>query len=223
MAQVTLRILEGLERGRVYSNLQTPLKIGREDDNSIQLNDDRVSRYHAKIQESEGYVILTDLQSTNGTRVNGFPVTIRVLQPGDTLWIGRCLLQYNPHLAPISLPTNPASDKPHQQSSEKTLDEGLIEVQAELTSFEDNHDLFPHGAPVLPKGLSGSQTAMLSDVIAYMHHNLLQIANVALETEAKIPGQPQPVPGMLVPSNYWQRQQQLHMELARYLREISEP
>ena len=40
MARITLSILEGLERGQVYEDLETPINIGREEDNPIQLNDE---------------------------------------------------------------------------------------------------------------------------------------------------------------------------------------
>ena len=94
MAAVTLQILEGLERGATFRGLDTPVTIGREDENSVRLNDERVSRFHAKLQEDDGRILLTDLDSTNGTRVNGRPVSMRVLRPGDQLAIGRCLLTY---------------------------------------------------------------------------------------------------------------------------------
>ena len=64
MAQVSFQVLDGLERGVVFTDLQTPITIGREDDNDIRLNDERVSRFHAKVQEDDGHIILTDLQST---------------------------------------------------------------------------------------------------------------------------------------------------------------
>src|SRR6476646_8639840 len=94
MARITIQVLEGFEWGRVFGDLSTPITIGREEDNTIQLNDERVSRFHAKIQEDAGRVILTDLDSTNGTRINGHPVQMRVLQHGDQLSIGRSLLLY---------------------------------------------------------------------------------------------------------------------------------
>ena len=94
MAEVTFQVLEGMERGRIFSLIETPFTIGREEDNSIQLNDERVSRFHLKVQEDDGRVILTDLDSTNGTRVNGTPSQLRVLQFGDLIAVGRCLLVY---------------------------------------------------------------------------------------------------------------------------------
>jgi pSer/pThr/pTyr-binding forkhead associated (FHA) protein len=64
MAILTLSVLEGLERGLVYEDLETPVTIGREEDNVIQLNDERVSRVHAKLQEDRSQVILTDLHES---------------------------------------------------------------------------------------------------------------------------------------------------------------
>src|SRR5258708_36082340 len=94
MARITFQVLEGFERGRIFGDLVTPVTIGREEDNTIQLNDERVSRFHVKIQEDGGRVILTDLESTNGTRINGHPVQMRVLQFGDQLSIVRSILVY---------------------------------------------------------------------------------------------------------------------------------
>ena len=94
MASVTLSVLEGLERGRIFRNLQTPITIGREEVNSVQLNDERISRLHAKLQDDQGNVIFTDLNSTNGSRINGHPVQLRILRPGDHLQLGRCTLLF---------------------------------------------------------------------------------------------------------------------------------
>src|SRR6516162_3345144 len=94
MANITIQVLEGFERGKIFAELVTPVTIGREEDNTIQLNDERVSRFHVKIQEDAGNLILTDLESTNGTRINGHPVQMRVLQFGDQLSIGRSILVY---------------------------------------------------------------------------------------------------------------------------------
>src|SRR5204863_3115894 len=84
----------GVDRGRIYRELPTPLTIGREEGNLLRLNDERVSRFHAKIQQDNGDVILTDLESTNGTRVNGNVVQIRRLRIGDRISVGRSLLLF---------------------------------------------------------------------------------------------------------------------------------
>ena len=88
MAYITLRVLHGADRGKVYDHLPTPVTIGREEGNSIQLNDERISRYHLKLQHDHDKIVLTDLESTNGTKVNGVSVRSSSLHPGDAVQIG---------------------------------------------------------------------------------------------------------------------------------------
>lgn len=94
MHSVTMHVLEGVDKGTVHRNLRVPLSIGREEGNSVRLNDDRISRYHAKIILDGHDLVLADLDSTNGTRVNGQPVQIRRLLPGDRIQLGRSLLLF---------------------------------------------------------------------------------------------------------------------------------
>jgi pSer/pThr/pTyr-binding forkhead associated (FHA) protein len=46
MPGVTLKILHGADRGKVFEDLSPPFTVGREEGNDIQLNDERVSRCH---------------------------------------------------------------------------------------------------------------------------------------------------------------------------------
>src|SRR5687768_13640164 len=94
MSAITLRVLDGADRGRVFTDLVPPVTIGREEGNSIQLNDERVSRYHIKIQEDHEKLVLTDLESTNGTKVNGEDIQLRILRFGDMITIGRSVLLF---------------------------------------------------------------------------------------------------------------------------------
>src|SRR3954470_24003242 len=94
MRNVTFLVLEGVDKGRVFRDLPIPVTIGREEGNALRLNDERISRYHAKVQVEDGDIILTDLDSTNGTRVNGTAIQIRRLRPGDQVSIGRTMLLF---------------------------------------------------------------------------------------------------------------------------------
>src|SRR5947209_4696105 len=94
MPPITFQVLEGIDKGRVFRELSTPVTIGREEGNVLRLNDERVSRFHAKVQFDNGEIIITDLESTNGTRVNGNVVQIRRLRPGDRIGVGRSLLLF---------------------------------------------------------------------------------------------------------------------------------
>src|SRR5262249_43990988 len=94
MPAVTFQVLEGIDKGRAFRELTTPVTTGQEEGNLLRLNDERVSRFHAKVQHDNGEIILTDLESTNGTRVNGNVVQIRRLRAGDRIGLGRSLLLF---------------------------------------------------------------------------------------------------------------------------------
>jgi pSer/pThr/pTyr-binding forkhead associated (FHA) protein len=71
-----------------YSLQKTSIPIGRQWDNSIVLDDPNVSGYHAKMDRMGPDYILTDLQSTNGTLVNGKKIVSHKLTHGDNISIG---------------------------------------------------------------------------------------------------------------------------------------
>lgn len=62
--------------------------VGRGADADLQLTDTGVSRRHAELRLEDGRVELHDLGSTNGTRVNGQPVTRATLADGDRITVG---------------------------------------------------------------------------------------------------------------------------------------
>jgi hypothetical protein len=64
------------------------LTIGRATDNDLVAIDGRVSRHHGRIVGRRGTLVYEDLGSTNGSRVNGEPVTEVVLGVGDRLEVG---------------------------------------------------------------------------------------------------------------------------------------
>ena len=73
-----------------------PVVIGRDPDCNISLQDFEVSRRHAMISPtSSGEFLLTDLESTNGTRVHGMPVTREcVLRDGEKIIVGGTVLRF---------------------------------------------------------------------------------------------------------------------------------
>ena len=221
MALITLSVLEGFERGRVFAGLSTPVSIGREIDNTIQLNDDRVSRFHAKVQEDGGRVILTDLDSTNGTRVNGHSVQIRVLQQGDLVTIGRCVLRFGPLPVPTEQDAAEKDEPPTAMlnafappPSSEELD-FLAPVPGAVDVVER---LFPQGAPDLPDGLRPLHRAQLSDMLAYFHSQLGQVLEQSVESTT-----PEGNREARTSWPAWQELINLQMTLTAYMRELSEP
>jgi hypothetical protein len=64
------------------------LTIGRATDNDLVARDAQVSRHHGRIVGRRGTLVYSDLGSTNGSRVNGVPVSEVVLGVGDRLEVG---------------------------------------------------------------------------------------------------------------------------------------
>jgi len=70
--------------------------LGRGRDVDFRVDDPNVSRRHAAIFWSEGKIMIEDLDSTNGTMVNGYPVSSTVIGPGDVIVIGDCRITVEP-------------------------------------------------------------------------------------------------------------------------------
>jgi predicted component of type VI protein secretion system len=220
MKALTFQVLEGMERGRVLENLFPPITIGREEDNGIQLNDERVSRFHAKVQEDGGRIILTDLESTNGTRVNGHPVQMHVLRIGDQVSIGRCLLLYG---SAVEIEEQIKARRPAdlKASANATVESSSDFDFLEAANRDDDEGLprlFPDGPPELPDDLRPVQVAQLADLLAHIHDRLRSVVaagRVASESDEKPPYEMDWVA--------WQRALQLEMNVAEYLRKLTNP
>jgi pSer/pThr/pTyr-binding forkhead associated (FHA) protein len=231
MARITFQVLEGFERGRIFGDLVTPVTIGREEDNTIQLNDERVSRFHVKIQEDGGRIILTDLESTNGTRINGHPVQMRVLQLGDQLSIGRSILVYG-SAGEIDAQSSATAEsdssaqelnRPPPAAGRRTvsgpndLEDDAIDSESSVPMADELQELFPKGPPELPADLKMAQMAQLSDVLAYIHDQMALVVDMAVEDRQANLSQ------MRVDRDSWQKLLKLEMQLASYLRQIADP
>ena len=90
----TLHVLQGPDKGRVYGTGQEPAVIGRTTD-QIQLTDNSASRRHAEIRPENGHWILTDLNSSNGTYLNGRRIVSPTqLKHGDQIKVGSSLMVF---------------------------------------------------------------------------------------------------------------------------------
>jgi hypothetical protein len=71
-----------------------PLVIGRLPDCAVVIADQNVSRRHAEVRRRGGAVVLVDLGSTNGTRINGVPVREQRLVDGDDITVGTTTFRF---------------------------------------------------------------------------------------------------------------------------------
>jgi DNA-binding Lrp family transcriptional regulator len=74
--------------GRSFAIGDQPLIIGRSPDVDVVLNDTNVSRRHAEVWRTSEGVAIRDLQSTNGTYVNGHRISAVSLSPRDDITVG---------------------------------------------------------------------------------------------------------------------------------------
>jgi hypothetical protein len=80
----------------VYPLLDSAYTLGRAPDNAIAISDGSVSSHHARILRTAEGFILEDLQSRNGTFVNGEQVTDkRLLTDGDLIRLGKIIMTFN--------------------------------------------------------------------------------------------------------------------------------
>lgn len=236
MPAVTFQVLEGIDKGRVFRDLATPVTVGREEGNILRLNDERVSRYHAKVQFDNGEIILTDLESTNGTRVNGNVVQIRRLRPGDQIGVGRSVLLFGSEqeiaarmatlsgisTSPVNPSVAPTGTLPATVHAANVLAaQGDYDMHFDLNVDDkmtvSNGTLFVGTRPLppLPQKMSPSQAARLAELLDFLHRHLT-IATENIQANES---------GEQVTLQYsdWQRVLAVQMVLARYVRAVAEP
>ena len=96
---------EGL-KGTTHELKVDRTTIGRVEDNTFQIAEASVSSHHCEVLLKGADVQIKDLESTNGTFINGEKITEATLKPGQTLRLGQVELQL---VTAEGAPTAPAS------------------------------------------------------------------------------------------------------------------
>ena len=215
MAGVTLKVLHGADRGKVFADLMPPFTVGREEVNDIQLNDERVSRCHFKIQRDNDRLVLTDLDSTNGTKVNGVEYPLKILRSGDLISVGRSLMlvgseeEIAARLA--ALGDNPTMSR-EMSSSESSV--ALELNQSEKSPFQMEMASVRE-IPQVPDNLSPGQKAQLCEILDFLQHRLCKLVETA-----KIEESTQTVTLKLTS---WQRLLDVQARLGEMHRKVADP
>jgi signal transduction histidine kinase len=90
----TLQVLQGPDKGRSYQAFDEPTLIGRSSD-QVALSDNSASRFHAEIRPFNNSWVLVDLDSANGTFLNGQQISSPApLNDGDQIKVGSTLLVF---------------------------------------------------------------------------------------------------------------------------------
>jgi pSer/pThr/pTyr-binding forkhead associated (FHA) protein len=218
---ITIRILDGADRGRVFQDLTPPITVGREEGNTIQLNDERVSRFHVKIQEDHDRLVITDLESTNGTKINGEDVQLRILRFGDMIALGRTVLLFGSRdqiANRLARLREDQGDVNRTSDPEKSKAANVSSLDFEINWSEDAdlqatiHALEP---PDLPERLSPGQAAQLAEILEFLHLRLRNlVGSVSVDGKSS---------RVVLDLRQWQALLDLQARVSEYLRRIGEP
>ncbi len=86
--RASIVVLAGTNVGEMYRVEGVEVVIGRATNATVRLNDDGISRRHARIYLHEGHHYVEDLGSANGTMINGVKVARQRLEDGDKIRLG---------------------------------------------------------------------------------------------------------------------------------------
>ncbi len=86
--------IHGMNLGKKFDIGDGEHIIGRAENAQIRVNEENVSRQHARIYKNGPETIIEDLNSTNGTFINTKKITSHVMKDGDLLLIGNTILKF---------------------------------------------------------------------------------------------------------------------------------
>jgi pSer/pThr/pTyr-binding forkhead associated (FHA) protein len=113
--------------------------VGRKEDCDLRLEHKSVSKMHCVLVKTDGLLLLRDLGSTNGTRVNGTRVRRAALLPNDQLSIAH--YKFRVHLGPDAAPAPPGAHEHTQHLEPREVADLLRQVRARRQSGGDpGHD-----------------------------------------------------------------------------------
>jgi pSer/pThr/pTyr-binding forkhead associated (FHA) protein len=131
---------EGLT-GRIVELKAEKTTIGRVEDNAFQLSEPSVSSHHCEVILRGSDVVIKDLNSTNGTYINGEKITETVLKPGQILRLGQVEMRLEVEGAAAVAAAAEAKKKPLDQTRaipQKGVKLNEFEQGTQKAKFEKN-------------------------------------------------------------------------------------
>ncbi|GAB5404233.1 MAG: FHA domain-containing protein [Aureliella sp.] len=216
MQTITLRVISGADRGRIFRELPTPITIGREEGNTVQLNDERISRFHVKIQEDNGRLVVTDLESTNGTRINGNVCNLKILRYGDTISVGRSVLLVGSREQIVDWFDSAPSGSERTAAEMDGFDgDDLLDESDDSTGLPYPDSGIPLSRANLPGGLTPGQAAELRELLDHIHDGLQMVLDDAAVNEKENQ--------TIINLRAWQNLLRTQSEIAEWIHGIEDP
>jgi predicted component of type VI protein secretion system len=139
-----------LDGGRPIEIAKDLVVVGRKEDCDLRLDHKSVSKMHCIIVKTDGLLLLRDLGSTNGTRVNGQRIRRAALLPNDQLSIASC--KFRVALGPDDAISAPVYDEKTQNLDANDVAKLLRQARptAKANGSAEHHPLAPRSPEDLP-------------------------------------------------------------------------
>ena len=150
-----LTVTGGAQAGQRLEGGAAAFQIGSKEGNTLQLTSETVSRYHLEIAPTETGFLLRDLDSTNGTFVDGYRVREIYLPPRATLRVGEAALLFEVLADELEVPL----------AATPRFGDALGRSPAMREVFQLLEKAAPHDLTILLEGESGTGKERLAEAI----------------------------------------------------------
>jgi two-component system, NtrC family, response regulator GlrR len=100
----TITVIDGPDKGLAWQSTGARCGIGTHPSNDVVLTDPTVSRFHCELVVDARGARVRDLDSRNGTQLDGRVTVEAFLRPGDLLGLGRTIVRYSAGTERVQLP-----------------------------------------------------------------------------------------------------------------------
>ncbi len=159
----SLFVIRGIDQGARFELAETAVGVGRDASNAVQLHDTEVSRQHAEIRRVDGSYVIADLNSSNGTFVNGKRIEQHRLASGDQVQVGGTLMLFT---------------RPSEDSSEELAQQ--VNIASDQPKSDKSHIVHSVSHEEGSRILRGRADIPESSWLARAHSNLQVVYRTAL-------------------------------------------
>ena len=139
--EVRLVSEKGSRRSHVFRMRAPVLVIGRKQGSGVRVPSAAVSRQHCRLEQADGFVTVEDLDSVNGTLLNGLPVSGRqTVRPGDRLKVGPVTFVVEYELDPEALDRLTEWEEARAQAAEPLPALDFVDDGEEMPTHADFDD-----------------------------------------------------------------------------------
>lgn len=175
MAKITF--VEGPLAGNEFDLAQDRIMVGRRSDSDLSLDDDSVSSSHAELRREDGLWKLFDLQSSNGTFVNGDKIRVHTFKNDDKVKIGNSSFVFLSDEETVD--ADAGSTDQERPEQEESLPEASREDLELVSAMRDRTDLIRQEAGKVIVGQLDVLNQVLMCILANGHALLIGLPGMA--------------------------------------------